>query len=91
LYNTFSCLLQVEPSPTTGSLPRLQQTGHGFITSSASATFPVTSVRLNSNTVDDGRYSFFEFKPHGRSNMVMNYLMLVKLMNISVLRWTVDT
>ncbi|KAK2387067.1 putative WRKY transcription factor [Trifolium repens] len=62
--------MKVEPSPTTGSLPRLQQTGHGFITSSASATFPVTSVRLNSNTVDEGRYSFFEFKPHGRSNMV---------------------
>ncbi|GAU29571.1 hypothetical protein TSUD_153210 [Trifolium subterraneum] len=64
--------MKVEPSPTTGSLPRLQQTGHGFITSSASAAFPVTSVRFNSNTVDDGKYSFFEFKPHGRSNMYLH-------------------
>ncbi|XP_004506677.1 probable WRKY transcription factor 20 isoform X2 [Cicer arietinum] len=62
--------MKVEPSPTTGSLPRLQQTAHGFVTSSTSATFPVTAVCFNSNTVDDGKSSFFEFKPHSRSNMV---------------------
>lgn len=62
--------MKVEPSPTTGSLPRLQQTVHGFVTSSTSAAFPVTSACFNSNSVDDGKSSFFEFKPHSRSNMV---------------------
>lgn len=62
--------MKVEPSPTTGSLPRLQQTVHGFVTSSTSAVFPVTSACFNSNSVDDGKSSFFEFKPHSRSNMV---------------------
>ncbi|CAK8565733.1 unnamed protein product [Lathyrus sativus] len=63
--------MKVEPSPTTGSLPRLQQTSHGFMTSFTSATFPVTTVCYNTNTVvDDGKSSFFEFKPHNRSNMV---------------------
>lgn len=70
----FSHILQVEPSPTTGSLPRLQQTSHSFMTSFMSATFPVTTVCYNTNPVDDGKSSFFEFKPHNRSNMVINYL-----------------
>ncbi|CAI8596688.1 unnamed protein product [Vicia faba] len=62
--------MKVEPSPTTGSLPRLQQTSHGFMTSFTSAAFPVTTVCYNTNAVDDGKSSFFEFKPHNRSNMV---------------------
>ncbi|XP_057429275.1 probable WRKY transcription factor 20 isoform X2 [Lotus japonicus] len=33
--------MKVEPSPTTGSLPRLQQTAHGFV---ISAAFPVATV-----------------------------------------------
>lgn len=75
----------MEPSPTTGSLSLLHQTAYGSMTSAASATFPVTTVCFNSNTVDERKPSFFEFKPHSGSNMVMNYLMLllVKLMNIS--------
>nr|QFI57454.1 WRKY59 [Glycyrrhiza glabra] len=62
--------MKVEPSPTTGSLPRLQQTAHGSVTSATSAAFPVTTVCFNTNTLDDGKSSFFEFKPHSRSNMV---------------------
>ncbi|XP_061375366.1 probable WRKY transcription factor 20 isoform X2 [Gastrolobium bilobum] len=60
----------VEPSPTTGSLPRLHLTAHGSVTSAASATFPATNVCFNTNNVDDRKSSFFEFKPHSRSNMV---------------------
>lgn len=93
LYITFSYTLQVEPSPTTGSLSLLHQTAHGSVTSAASSTFPVTTVCFNTNTVDDRKPSFFEFKPHNRSNMVMNYLMLqlVKLMNINLqVRWTYE-
>ncbi|XP_020232748.1 probable WRKY transcription factor 20 isoform X1 [Cajanus cajan] len=62
--------MKVEPSPTTGSLSMLHQTAHGSVTSAASATFPVTTACFNSNTVDDRKPSFFEFKPHSRSNMV---------------------
>ncbi|KAJ1392525.1 WRKY domain [Sesbania bispinosa] len=61
--------MKVEPSPTTGSLPKPHQTVHGSMASTASATFPVTSACFNTNTVDDRRSSFFEFKPHSRSNM----------------------
>jgi len=71
--NTFSNTLQVEPSPTTGSLFMLHQSAHASVTSAASASFPVTSACFNTNTVDDRKPSFFEFKPHSRSNMVMNY------------------
>ncbi|XP_027343729.1 probable WRKY transcription factor 20 isoform X2 [Abrus precatorius] len=60
----------VEPSPTTGSLPMLHQIAHGSVTSAASATFPVSTSCFNTNTVDDRKSSFFEFKPHSRSNMV---------------------
>ncbi|RDX61990.1 putative WRKY transcription factor 20, partial [Mucuna pruriens] len=62
--------MKVEPSPTTGSLRILHQTAHGSVTSAASATFPATTVCFNTNTVDDRKPSFFEFKPHSRSNMV---------------------
>ncbi|KAL1332760.1 hypothetical protein HN51_061548 [Arachis hypogaea] len=63
--------MKVEPSPTTGSLSKLHQTGHGSVTSAAvSTTFPVTTVCFNTSTVDDRTSSFFEFKAHNRSNMV---------------------
>ncbi|OIW09488.1 hypothetical protein TanjilG_22237 [Lupinus angustifolius] len=45
--------MKVEPSPTTGSLPKLHQTAHGSVT----------------YAVDDRKASFFEFKPDSRSNM----------------------
>lgn len=61
----------MEPSPTTGSLPKLHQTVHSSMTSTASATFPVTTACFNTSTVDGKRSSFFEFRPHDRSNMVM--------------------
>ncbi|RYR00634.1 hypothetical protein Ahy_B07g088759 [Arachis hypogaea] len=64
------CSLQVEPSPTTGSLPRIHQTAHGSMVSAASTAFPITSVCFHNNTVDDRKLSFFEYKPPGRSNMV---------------------
>eukprot|EP00256_Glycine_max_P044145 XP_006595624.1 WRKY transcription factor 7 isoform X1 [Glycine max] len=59
--------MKVEASPTTGSLRKLQQTMHG---SMASAAFPVTTACFDTNTVDDRKSSFFEFKPLSRSNMV---------------------
>ncbi|CAJ1963953.1 unnamed protein product [Sphenostylis stenocarpa] len=62
--------MKVEPSPTTGSLSMLHQTAHGSLTSAVSASFPVTTVCFNTTTVDDRKPSFFEFKPHCRSNMV---------------------
>ncbi|XP_057441057.1 probable WRKY transcription factor 20 isoform X2 [Lotus japonicus] len=61
--------LQVEPSPTTGSFAKLFQTVHGSTASNASVTFPVTTVCFNTSAVDEGKSSFFEFKPHNRSNM----------------------
>ncbi|KAL4298630.1 hypothetical protein AHAS_Ahas17G0020100 [Arachis hypogaea] len=61
---------RVEPSPTTGSLPRIHQTAHGSMVSAASTAFPITSVCFHNNTVDDRKLSFFEYKPPGRSNMV---------------------
>lgn len=69
----FSHALQVEPSPTTGSFAKLFQTVHGSTASNASVTFPVTTVCFNTSAVDEGKSSFFEFKPHNRSNMVINY------------------
>ena len=42
--------------------------------SAASAALPVTTVCFNSNTVDDRKSSFFEFKPPSRSNMVMRVI-----------------
>lgn len=68
----------------------LHQTAHASVTSSASASFPVTTASFNTNTIDDRKPSFFEFKPHSRPNMVMSYsmLLLVKLENInSELSW----
>ncbi|XP_027330833.1 probable WRKY transcription factor 20 isoform X2 [Abrus precatorius] len=62
--------MKVEPSPTTGSLPKLLQTVHGSMASAASATFPATTARFNTSNVDDRKPSFFEFKPYNRSNMV---------------------
>ncbi|KAL1307368.1 hypothetical protein HN51_049323 [Arachis hypogaea] len=62
--------MKVEPSPTTGSLPRIHQTAHGSMVSAASTAFPITSVCFHNNTVDDRKLSFFEYKPPGRSNMV---------------------
>ncbi|XP_014518733.1 probable WRKY transcription factor 20 [Vigna radiata var. radiata] len=62
--------MKVEPSPTTGSLFMLHQTAHASVTSSASASFPVTTASFNTNTIDDRKPSFFEFKPHSRPNMV---------------------
>nr|UEC49143.1 WRKY20 [Amorpha fruticosa] len=62
--------MKVEPSPTTGSLPKLHQTMHGSMASAAPTTFPVTTACFNTNTVDDRKSSFFEFKPNSRSNMV---------------------
>ncbi|MED6205560.1 WRKY Transcription Factor [Stylosanthes scabra] len=62
--------MKVEPSPTTGSLPRIHQTAHGSMLSAASPAFPITSVCFHNNTVDDRKLSFFEYKPPGRSNMV---------------------
>ncbi|XP_014504899.1 probable WRKY transcription factor 20 isoform X1 [Vigna radiata var. radiata] len=59
--------MKVESSPTTGSLRKLQQTVHG---SKASATFAVTTACFNTNTVEDRKSSFFEFKPLNRLNMV---------------------
>ncbi|KAK7288506.1 hypothetical protein RIF29_01966 [Crotalaria pallida] len=61
--------VKVEPSLTTGSLPKLHQTAHGSVTYAASTTFPVTTVCFNTNIVDDRKSSFFEFKPDSRSNM----------------------
>ncbi|KAK7299964.1 hypothetical protein RJT34_10795 [Clitoria ternatea] len=61
--------MKVEPSPTTGSL-QLTQIVHGFIASTAPATFPVTTACFNTNAVDNRKSTFFEFKPHNRSNMV---------------------
>ncbi|XP_061375629.1 probable WRKY transcription factor 20 [Gastrolobium bilobum] len=58
--------MKVEPSPTTGSLPKLHQTA----ASTVSASFPVTTACFNTNIVDDRKSSFFQFKPHNRSNMV---------------------
>ncbi|CAJ1971479.1 unnamed protein product [Sphenostylis stenocarpa] len=62
--------MKVESSPTTGSLRNLQQTAHGSMASAASATFAVTTACFNTNTVDDRKSSFFEFKPLNRLNMV---------------------
>ncbi|TKY57373.1 WRKY transcription factor 20 [Spatholobus suberectus] len=62
--------MKVVPSPTTGSLRKLQQTVHGSMASAASATFPMTTTCFNTDTADDRKSSFFEFKPLNRSNMV---------------------
>ena len=92
LSNTSAHTLQVEPSPTTGSLFMLHQTAHASMTSAASASFPVTTACFNTNTVDDRKPSFFEFKPPSKSNMVMNYsiLLLVKLKNINSEVWWIN-
>ncbi|KAJ7963689.1 putative WRKY transcription factor [Quillaja saponaria] len=58
--------MKVEPSPTTGSFINPQMM-HGYV---ASATYPVTIGCSNTNIVDERKSSFFEFKQHGRSDMV---------------------
>ncbi|KAI4306185.1 hypothetical protein L6164_029483 [Bauhinia variegata] len=58
--------MKVEPSPTTGSLAK-PLTIHGSV---VSAEFPVTTACFNTYSVDDRKSSFFEFKPHSRSDMV---------------------
>ncbi|XP_019460532.1 PREDICTED: probable WRKY transcription factor 20 isoform X2 [Lupinus angustifolius] len=63
-------LLDVEPSPTTGSFSKLLQTVHGSMSSAESATFPVTTTCFNNNTIEERESNIFEFKPHNISNMV---------------------
>ncbi|KAI9074700.1 hypothetical protein K1719_043354 [Acacia pycnantha] len=58
--------MKVEPSPTTGSLTKPQ----AVFGSVASAAFPVTTISSNTNTVDDRKSDFFEFRPRSSTNMV---------------------
>lgn len=60
----FSLLLQVEPSPTTGSFAKPQMI-HGSV---GSSMFSSTSNCSNSNTFDERKSGSFEFKPHTVSN-----------------------
>ncbi|KAF1890322.1 hypothetical protein Lal_00013576 [Lupinus albus] len=62
--------IKVEPSPTTGSFSKLLQTVHSSMSSSASATFPVTTTCFNTNTIEERESNIFELKPHNISNMV---------------------
>lgn len=63
--------LQVEPSPTTGSLTKPMS-----VQESVSSTYPVTTARLLTNTFDDKVSGFFEFNSNNRSNTVMEYLLI---------------
>ncbi|KAJ7960873.1 putative WRKY transcription factor [Quillaja saponaria] len=58
--------MKVEPSPTTGSFTKPRML-HGSV---ASATFPVTTGCSDTNILKDRKSSFFEFKLHGRFDMV---------------------
>ncbi|XP_028777867.1 probable WRKY transcription factor 20 isoform X2 [Neltuma alba] len=57
--------VKVEPSPTTGSLTKPLSVQESV----CPATYPVTTVRFKTNTVDDKISSFFEFNSNNRSNM----------------------
>lgn len=59
--------LKVEPSPTTGSFTKLPM-AHD---SSSSAIYSMTTMAFsNINASDEGRSSYFEFKPYVGPNMV---------------------
>nr|WGV38261.1 WRKY [Loropetalum chinense var. rubrum]WGV38262.1 WRKY [Loropetalum chinense var. rubrum] len=58
--------MKAEPSPTTGSFSKPQLT-HGSI---RSATFSSNTSCFNTNTFDERKSSFFEFKLHNRLNSV---------------------
>ncbi|KAI9115749.1 hypothetical protein K1719_013418 [Acacia pycnantha] len=57
--------VKVEPSPTTGSLTKPMSVQESV----SSSTYPVTTVRFKTNTVDDKISGFFEFNSNNRSNM----------------------
>ncbi|KAG7028279.1 putative WRKY transcription factor 20 [Cucurbita argyrosperma subsp. argyrosperma] len=59
--------LKVEPSPTTGSFTKLPM-AHD---SSSSAIYSMTTMAFsNTHASDEGRSSYFEFKPYAGPNMV---------------------
>ena len=63
-----NCLVQVEPSPTTGSFTKLPM-AHD---SSSSAIYPMTTMACsNANASDEGNSNYFEFKPYVGPNMVI--------------------
>ncbi|XP_020206545.1 probable WRKY transcription factor 20 isoform X2 [Cajanus cajan] len=69
--------MKVEPSPTTGSLRKLQQTLHGSMASAASATFPVPAdfnnhVSKQSNQVEGpGKAQSFASSPFVESEIAV--------------------